>query len=257
MKRYFLIGIALSVNVLLFAAKPDPALLVSLIPDSLKTNAYAVLRSQIVEFDMESETSAVQNVTQTITVLDKKGNDMAGFRYPADKFRRLKSFSAKLFDANGNEIDKFKLSDVKSTEWSDAYTLAQDVSYHYFDCASPVYPYTIKYEYSIEYKNGIIVFPGFFPQDSYNFSVQNAEYRLHLPEGCEYQNKTHNLASEPQKSNDPKDKTLLWKTANLKALEHESYAGQITEIAPLMFIRPVSFSYDGVKGRISDWNDMG
>ena len=84
MKRYFLIGIALSVNVLLFAAKPDPALLVSLIPDSLKTNAYAVLRSQIVEFDMESETSAVQNVTQTITVLDKKGNDMAGFRYTAE-----------------------------------------------------------------------------------------------------------------------------------------------------------------------------
>lgn len=257
MKRYFLIGIALSVNVLLFAAKPDPALLVSLIPDSLKTNAYAVLRSQIVEFDMESETSAVQNVTQTITVLDKKGNDMAGFRYPADKFRRLKSFSAKLFDANGNQLEKYKLSDVKATEWSDAYTLAQDVSYHYFDCASPVYPYTIKYEYSIEYKNGIIVFPGFFPQDSYNFSVQNAEYRLHLPEGCEYQNKTHNLTSEPQKSSDPKDKTLLWKVANLKALEHESYAGQITEIAPLMFIRPVSFSYDGVKGRISDWNDMG
>ena len=87
--------------------------------------------------------------------------------------------------------------------------------------------------------------------------MENAEYRLRLPEGCEYQNKTHNLTSEPQKSSDSKDKTLLWKVANLKALEHESYAGQITEIAALMFIRPVSFSFDGVKGRISDWNDMG
>ena len=102
MKKYFLIWLAASTISVMFAAKPDNTLLVSLIPDSLKTNAYAVLRSNIVEFDMASETSATQSVTYTITVLDKKGNDMAGFRYPADKFRRLKSFSAKLFDANGN-----------------------------------------------------------------------------------------------------------------------------------------------------------
>ena len=189
MKKYFLIWLAASAMSVMFAAKPDNTLLVSLIPDSLKTNAYAVLRSDIVEFDMASETSATQSVTYTITVLDKKGNDMAGFRYPADKFRRLKSFSAKLFDANGNQIDKFKLSDVKATEWSDAYTLAQDVTYHYFDCASPVLPYTIKYEYSVEYKNGILVFPGFYPQDTYNLSVENAEYRLLIPAGCEYQKK--------------------------------------------------------------------
>lgn len=257
MKKYFLIWLAASTMSVMFAAKPDNTLLVSLIPDSLKTNAYAVLRSNIVEFDMASETSATQNVTYTITVLDKKGNDMAGFRYPADKFRRLKSFSAKLFDANGNQIDNFKLSDVKATEWSDAYTLAQDVTYHYFDCASPVLPYTIKYEYSVEYKNGILVFPGFYPQDTYNLSVENAEYRLLIPAGCEYQNKTHNLPVAPQKSNNPKDKSLLWKVNGLKAVEYEAFAGQLDDIAPLMFIRPVSFSYDGIKGRISDWNELG
>jgi hypothetical protein len=72
MKRYFLIGIALSVNVLLFAAKPDPALLVSLIPDSLKTNAYAVLLLRLWNSILSPKRRRFRNVIQTITVPIKR-----------------------------------------------------------------------------------------------------------------------------------------------------------------------------------------
>jgi len=67
----------------------------------IKKNAYGVIRFSTTEFEYKSATLGVEKCTKAITILDKKGKDMADFHYSGDRFRELKDFSGKLYDANG------------------------------------------------------------------------------------------------------------------------------------------------------------
>ena len=80
---------------LVSAAEMREDLNVGLIPDSLKKNAYAVVRMASTEFEYKSDVLGVQTEQLILTVLDKKGKDMADFYYPGDKFHELSAFSMK------------------------------------------------------------------------------------------------------------------------------------------------------------------
>src|SRR5665647_495855 len=83
-----------------FSANDRSDLAVISIPDSLKKNAYGVVRFSDTEFDYKSEISGTEKHSIAITVLDKKGKDLADFNCSGDKFSELKSFSGILYDAD-------------------------------------------------------------------------------------------------------------------------------------------------------------
>ena len=124
------------------------------IPAELKKDAYAVVRNNSQSFEYHSPTSGTEKNILEITVLDKKGIQHANFSEYGDKFKKLKSFSAKLYDGAGNELKKYKMSDVGMSEWSS--NLFSDDKMFYLEIESPSIPYTITYEYETEWKNGII-----------------------------------------------------------------------------------------------------
>ena len=151
-------------------------LAVSSIPDSLKKGAYSVVRRDELSFTMKSPKEGVLKGVQVITVLTGKGDGAAYFGYYGDTFRELKGFAGELYDGNGKLLRKLKRSELKFTELSDG--LASDDRLYYYEPASPVYPYTVKYEYEVSYKSGILSYPAFRPQSVYNMSVEKAVYRL-------------------------------------------------------------------------------
>ena len=225
------------------------------IPDSLKINANAVIRFSTTVFDYKSSTSGIEKDTKAITVFELKGKDLADFHYSGDKFRELRSFSGKLYDANGVLLRKFKISDVLSTEWSSS--LASDARHYYFDCETPAFPFTIVYEYEINWKNGILVFPAFYPQYAHNLSVERATHTLILPSVVEFRSKAFNIASKPVKTTLKETSTYEWNVSNLRAIENESYDPYLDIFVPLLYLCPTDFVYDGVPGAISDWESMG
>lgn len=255
--RFLLLTLLCFFSVLLKAGKNNLSLAVFLIPDSLKSSAYAVVRSETTDFELRSATSATQKVQLALTVLDSKGKDYAHFHFAGDKNMKLSAFKARIYDAMGVELQKFGMTDIKTSEWSDAYTLAQDLKHYFFDCQAPVLPFSIVYEYSIEYTNGVLGFPAFVPQDNYHLSVENSTYKLNIPEGLKYRIKTQYLPEKPALSNNPKEKSLTWTVSGLKAVEQESYSMRLDELVPLLYIYPENFVYDGVKGEFNDWNGMG
>ena len=245
----------LIISVNCFSATDRPDLAVSSIPDSLKKNAYGVVRFSTTEFDYKSEKNGIEKNSIAITVLDKKGKDLADFNYPGDKFRLITDFSAKLYDANGRFLRKFKYSDLISTDWSSS--LASDAKHYFFNSETPSFPFTILYEYEISWKNGILSFPPFCPQDDYNLSVEKANYLLVLPKLTEFRSKAMNMKSEPQKTLNKEIMTYEWKIENLCAIELENFDPDFDTYAPLILNTPSSFVYDDVAGSISDWNSMG
>ncbi|HEY5592853.1 MAG TPA: DUF3857 domain-containing protein [Paludibacter sp.] len=248
---FFLIIISVSS----FAANDRLDLAVSSIPDSLKKNAYGVVRFSNTEFEYKSDKNGIEKHSIAITILDKKGKEMADFKYSGDKYRLLNSLSGKLYDANGKFLRKYKLSDVISTNWSSS--LASDDKHYFLSCETPSFPFTIYYEYEINWKNGILSFPAFFPQDDYNLSVENSKQLLVLPKNIEFSSKAMNIASEPKITVNKEIANYEWTVGNLKAIESENFDPNIDNYLPLIYIRPNNFVYDDVPGSIKDWESLG
>ena len=241
----------------LFAADFRPELSAKLIPDSLKKDAHGVIRTELTVFSYKSESSGVEKKHLTLTVLDKKGKTSPDFYYPGDKFRELTNFSARIYDANGMLLNKYGMSDIRTSEWTDSYTLTDDVKRNFFSFDVPSYPYTVEYDYEVNFKDGVLTFPAFVPQDKSNLSVENSVYVLKIPEGVEYQYKSFNLPTKPTETNKKGIVSLEWRVNNLKAVESESFEPDLENLVPILFIRPSNFIYDKVKGEITNWDSFG
>lgn len=232
-----------------------PDLSIQRIPDSLITNAFAVLRYSKQTYKYVTPVNGSYSYTQAYTVLDKKGLDMVQFMYPGDKFRTLKKFSAVIYDATGKQLMKYKQSDVVSSEYSTH--LGSDNKYYFLRIASPVYPFTVVYDYEINFKNNSLSFPAFYPQSDYNLSVVNAEYELITPSNIEFFSKKTNINDDAIISEQKGKSSYKWQVKNLSALESENLAPDIVNYVPLLLLRPKVFVYDGANGDIYDWNSYG
>lgn len=157
-------------------------------------NAYSIVQDATTEIICESTSSALRKESYTITILNEKGRDTAHFFCVCDKFTSLRKFSGEITDANGKVIRKIKKSDLQMSEYSSGLT-SDDYTY-YYECNLPRYPLTIKYEWEVKYKDGLICYPTFRPQKAYNQSVVNATYRLYTPAGNPARYRMVNMKTE-------------------------------------------------------------
>jgi hypothetical protein len=245
----------ISLDLFCFGEESTAMLMSANIPDSLKNNAYAVVKNSTTVFEYQSATSGIMNSSRTIVVLSEKGNSLANFYFSGDRFNVLNRFSAKLYDTSGKLLRKYDLSDVASTEWSS--NLASDARHYFFSCDAPSIPYTICYEYEIKCKNGLLSFPLFCPQTDYNLSVEKASYQLILPASLSLRYKALNMEEKPSETV-IKDKIIReWHVEGLKPIEEETFDATLDTYVPILYNAPQNFIYDGVAGCITDWKSFG
>jgi len=228
---------------------------VALIPDSLKKNATAVVRNHATTYKVKSANLATELVEKTVTVIDKKGIPLANFYYPGDQFRKLTAFSASVYDAEGRLLKKYKLTDVRTSDYSDE--LASDDKSYTLSCEVPTLPYTVAYLYEITWKNISLQYPTFYPVPAPHISVERASYSLELDDTTRLMYKTVHLPRQPSKKV-VKDRVFYyWSVNGLKAIVSERMMPDIDSLVPFVYIRPQSFVYDRVKGTVPDWKSMG
>ncbi|WP_321518455.1 DUF3857 domain-containing protein [uncultured Bacteroides sp.] len=237
------------------ALNAQEKLTLSEIPDSLKQNAYSVVRLDDQEFTYKSIVSGEQKSTTITTILESKGNDEANFICSCDQFEELRNFRGGIYDANGNLIRKIKQSDLKSTEYTS--DLASDQKRYYYDCDAVAYPFTVKYEWEIKYKNGLIGLPTFAPQSSYNQSVEKAVYHFYAPDNVDFLYKVLNIKIAPEIKKGKEGIYKEWMLTNLKAIEDEPYTESIATLIPLLYIVPKDFIFDNTHGDLSSWKTYG
>lgn len=228
---------------------------IATIPDNLRDKANSVIRKNDISFTVVSPKEGLYRETLIVTVLNEKGEDAADFHYYEDTFRELKQFSGELYDAEGKLLRKLKRSELNFTELKS--DLASDDRLYYYDLTSPVCPYTVKYEYEVKYKQGIISYPSFIPQKKYNQSLENASYRLLLQEGETFKHKVFNMEGAPRKEADKKGVCWSWQVANVAALEDEPYAPPFLSLIPRLLVTPLQFVYGGYAGDMKDWKSFG
>lgn len=225
------------------------------ISDSLRNDAYSVIRNCSMTLIQSDVNNATLEVTKVITVLSKQGDDHAIFGIYEDKFQEFKKFSGKIIDPNGKVVKKIKQNDLMSTSLSPS-TINMDGRSYFYQPQSPVYPYTVEYSYQIQYKNGIRGYYPVDPYDNYYQSVEKYDYTLNLPSNIELRHKSN--CDIPVKKESAGDRqTFLFSLRELKAVPNEILSPGAGEIQPRILLAPSDFCYDSHCGNMSAWNNYG
>lgn len=171
-------------------------------------------------------------------------------------FSSLKKFSGEVRDASGNVIRKIKKSELKITEYSDG--LVSDDYYYFFEYTPSRYPVTITYEWEIKNSDGLIGYPSFVPQKSYNQSVAQASYRILTPADNPCRYRAINMQAEVRQQQTADGNWLTEvKVQSLPAIKKEPYSPSLSELLPRIYFTPLNFSFERTKGSMESWQSYG
>lgn len=250
------LSIILFFNLLvLFAQAGEPAYPFHTIPVKLLNKAHAVVRESTCSFTVHDIHLATLHVDQTITVLDKHGDDMALLIIPYDKQQKVKNITCQVLDKHGELIRKIKGKEIE--DYSNASgSLFEDNRVKYYKFETNQYPYTVRYSYDIEY-NGLLHYPVWQPQEGYGIAVEKAVFTVTSPKEVAFRYKELNLPDTSAVKDDIKQATYSWEVNHLIALEDEPWGPNFSKITPMVYTAPNDFKFEGYTGRMSTWEDFG
>lgn len=228
--------------------------LVADIPDSLKKDAYSVVRDYKLETIANSSTSYTSNYHKVVTVLDNKGIDEALWIYPTDRHTEITSFKGVIYDSNGKPVKTIKRGDLVQTSLSEH--LATDNVRYYYQPPAMSCPYTVEYTWEVKGSKGYMDYPSFFPV-SERQSLEGAIYILTVPQGTETRSCCLPHDWDHMVDNIGKNTVQTWTVPAMRSIVKDYMDEDDMKLFPLIISEPVSFCYDDTKGDMTSWEDLG
>ena len=244
----FLLAIPLS-------AKENPKYPVSDIPEELKANVNVVIREDHMKFKIHERNRATHYVHFVVTIFNEKGNYYASTDVSYDKLTKVLDLNATVYDAQGNPIKKLKNKEIYDHSSFDGFTLFSDDRLKSIDLSQSIYPYTVEFEYELEYK-----FLYYIPSPWWggeNVSYQNASYELTYPPALVPRYKLYNIEAAPKKNSGSGFETLTWTFENIKPMKFESFGPPRAELIPHIIAAPSEFEFEGYVGKMDSWLNYG
>ncbi len=251
MNRSITILLSLGIVVVFCGLKSEKDLAVDKIPDGLRKNANVVLRYSDIILEVHSQKKATYSEEYAITILNERGlRDSYFVKYydNADKIQRIKGT---IYDKYGNKVRKLSGSDIMDISAVSGGTLYDDSRMKVCDPDYSEYPFTVEYEYEIEY-NGLLVFPAWMPQNRYEMGIDEARLQLIMT-------RDDMLRFNSRRSGDPVVKEedgiiqYSWLVKNLQALEQEPLSVSLAEQVPSVHTAPTRFEYEKTEGSMDSW----
>jgi transglutaminase-like putative cysteine protease len=226
------------------------------IKPSLLDHAVAVLRDYESTFTVYSEKHAVLQIRYAITVINSSGNNYAEFTEMYDNARIFLLLGGNIYNAGGKLLYKIKKSDFKDYSAVAGYELYSEARMLHYKPAVNTYPYTVEYFYEISY-DGLMNYPVMMPQNRYYLSVEHALFRVIVPEDQPLRYKELNLDQPVTIIPGKTTNTYEWQINDLNAVEPEPYGPEVLEYLPMVLTAPGDFEYEGFKGNMSNWENLG
>lgn len=228
---------------------------ISEIPDNLLKKAKAIIRYSSREFEIKSINNATYKIKKAITILKENADSYNELLVHYSDLEKVKSISAKIYNADGKLIKKMKKSEIKDYSYFSNFTLYHDIRVKYIKPYQNVYPYTVEYEYELEF-NGLFAYPRWIPQYSSDISVQYSSFCVKT-HNIVFRHKTLNLEGFPKISEGDKTKQYFWQIQNEGTFEPEPMSSSFLESVPYVLLAPNNFEIEGYKGNMNDWNSFG
>ncbi|MCE2893164.1 MAG: DUF3857 domain-containing protein [Flammeovirgaceae bacterium] len=251
MKAVFLVALSLTS---IFVIGKDEKYPVKDIPLELMENVNVVLREDHMRYTILAKDKGVFYAHLVVTILNEKGNSYASQDLGYDKLTKILQFEGHVYDATGKQIKRLKNSEINDRAAFDGFSLFSDDRIKEADLTQTSYPYTVEFEYEIEYR-----FLYFIPGSVFGGqkrSTQNASYQLVFPPALAPHYKSINLDVLPKKEILPTGlHSITWHLNNLKPTIAEAYRGESD--LPRIMAAPTAFEYDGYAGEMNSWENYG
>lgn len=251
-KNYFITLITLLTFSPLFSQNLDLSILT--IPDSLKTNANAVIRYDHTNIEMLSASNMTIQKEFAVTILNKHGDTEGKLEIYYDDHRKIKDVEIRVYNALGSEIKKIKKSDFKDVSATGG-SLYTDDRVKYYHHTPLSYPYTIKYTYEISTPNTAFL-ERWVPINYYYVSTQLSSYTLTHPADIKIKFKENNFKNYNIENNSSVKK-LSYTLKNARAIKYEPLSPDFLSYGPSANFAANKFHIAGVSGQAENWEEFG
>jgi hypothetical protein len=223
------------------------------IAPELRKDAYVVVRSEKIEFEVSDIDQSKLHVHRIETVLSEKGRDALFFTMETDRFVTLDDVEIKVYDVNGKTINKIKLRDIKTIEG--VIEFIDDYKTYYQNIKVASYPVTIETDYKIKYK-GSLDYPAYHILGS-NEGVENSSFTARINKNIDLRYKEKNIKLSPVVTEDGDFKVYTWSVKNLSPIKYEENAVNNESGFPSILLAPNKFKLDKYTGDLSSWKNFG
>lgn len=227
---------------------------VSEIPVVLRLKAHAVLRVDEQYFTVISEGKGRLTHKYAYTILDEKAEELSQISLFYSSLNKITSLKGTLYDQYGNEISSLKKSDIQDESVSDGFSFQDDGREKLAGFSYTQYPYTVEFEYEKVY-DGLLFYPGWYPQIDTYIGVQNAFYEVSIPKEMQLRYKEYNMPRQASKTEDGGNYIYRWSVKNLEPFRQEPYSAE--PLYPAVLLAPSQFSMGKYKGDMSTWKSYG
>jgi hypothetical protein len=240
----------------LHALAGDPKFPVSAIPETLKKDVDVIVREDQVIYTVIAINQGKMYSHYVVTILNEKGSDYARKTISYDKLTKIGSLSANVYDASGESIKRLKKSDIYDQSSFDGFSLFSDDRFKSMNLSQSTYPYTVEFEYEIEYGFLYHIDGSYFIPDE-KASVQHVSYQLIFPTELKPRWKTFNMQITPAEEKTKDGMTMMtWEMKELLPIKSEPMAPRNSFI-PYIEVAPCAFEYSGYRGNMTSWEDYG
>jgi hypothetical protein len=252
MKRSFLLLI-LSALYLNMSAQ---SYLFDSIPEKLKRGANAVVRSEQCLFTIIKPGNALWHQKKAITLLNEDSEDLKTVSVDYDKFSKVNFLQGTVYDAKGEIIKTLGITDIQDRASFSAGTFYSDDRMKVLTFPDHKYPYTIEFEYEIEFK-GMPGYPSWEFKQAPGVAVEKSGIQIVVPTGMPLRSWTENLKNPVDSVIEKDDRIYTWQEENIQADSQYKYFYSAGNTTPALHIAPNDFIYGGYSGSMRSWKDFG
>ncbi len=231
---------------------------VSDIPENLLVDANSVFRIHNMHVKIESPStfSIMREIAVTILNENGKGPDIMVMSY--DKYSKANFVDGVIYDANGKVIEKIKKRDLIDQSLYNNYSLYEDNRILAYQPLISSYPYTVHYRYEEVYTRGMYYTMSFFPNVSFNISVEKAQLRIEYPDDMELRYRVYPSGSDVKNEPYTLGRMQLYSQyENVAAATREYLSPGIKYALPGIIFSPNKFEFAGFYGTSNTWQEFG
>lgn len=225
------------------------------IPTVLSESANAILRNEEIVVEIEAIDKMTVLTKRVVTVLNKAGERHIAAGQFYDKAIKIKKQSAVIYDATGKEIKKIKGKKFSDRSLVSSNDLYSDNRVKYLDYTPQDFPFTVVYESEVQMESTIFISP-WKPVSDYFISVESSSYVLKNPTGIPLRFEEKNWDGIGVRNSNSDDE-FRYSVKNIPAYKPENLSPNLNKFIPQVLIAMNEFSLVGVKGKASNWDELG
>jgi hypothetical protein len=229
-----------------------------LIPKELLPYASSVVRDDETTVEVKDLDNVIYHYKRVITVLNKNGDDDAEIVIDHNKFYTIKYIKGAVYDGFGKQTDKFTEGRFEDVNAQDGFSLYDDTKVKHYKPTAAGYPYTVEYEYELHSKESLNL-GSWEPNPGTGIAVEKSSYTITCKPDFNIRYKEINMPGAANIATNEKTglKTYSWQINNLKAIKYEPYEPNPDKYLSIVKFAPEKFSYGGMTGSYTNWNELG